>query len=136
MSRAIDAMVAEKVMGWTPDEYGCWSEGTHQSHGGRVRWCKADSEGLDRLNDAEVWSPSTDPAAYTEVIDYHATGYVEIHNGWGERDGERVGGWKCRIVVPGGEGEAREPTIGMAVCIAALRAVGVAEDEIQKARGK
>ena len=118
MSRAINRLVAIEVLGKAP----CGDRSMVADGSGLMGYTCPDYAG--------------NPFYWDQVIRHHATGYVEIHNGWGERDGERVGGWKCRIVVPGGEGEAREPTIGMAVCIAALRAVGVAEDEIEKTRGK
>jgi len=163
MSRAIDAMVAEKVMGWQwqvrlgtpkgwPKDKWCFPADRPtlaSMRGGLTKWSSSPTGDFEHcgLNEEEArWYAngirhenlphySTDPAACRELIDHHQTGYVEIHNGWGEVNGERVGGWHCRIVPPGPhEGVAREPTLEMAVCVACLRAEGVPEDQIEKAR--
>lgn len=147
MSRAIDAMVAEKVMGRTLSEgkecgccggQGAYPQCGHGREGRRTRPTMKpcpQCQGAKRLGIVRAPHYSTDPAACRELIDHHQTGFVEIHNGWGEVNGERVGGWHCRIVPPGPhEGVAREPTLEMAVCVASLRAEGVPESEIEKAR--
>lgn len=67
--REMDARVAEKVMGWPGCEDGLWSEGSHPSHGGRVRWCDHDSDAIDIYNDTEVWSPTTSVDAAFAVLE-------------------------------------------------------------------
>ncbi len=134
---SIDALVAERVLGWKKDEYGCWAEGTHPSHGGRVRWCEPDSEGLDSLNDAEVWSPSTDPAAMMVVVEklderklgIHITRMRSLKDGalsWTVEIHDRH---NCNSL-----GFADAKTMPMAFCLAALRAERVPEPEIQAAQ--
>lgn len=82
--------------------------------------------GLDVSNPfKEIPDYSRDPAAAWEVVEQFAVGYVQIDNGWREVNGERVGGWTCRIVAPGEVGEATAPTMEMAVALAALKAKGV-----------
>ncbi len=139
--KSIDAMIATHVMKWerkggwpvTPNdstEYGCWATGTHPSHGGRVRWCEPDSEGLDSLNDAEVWSPSTDPAAMMVVVEkMREHGWLWEANNYS--DGRHV--WSAEFGNGTQATEGNAPSLALAVSIAALRACAVPESDIAKA---
>jgi hypothetical protein len=109
----IDIAVHTDVMGYTyrPDD-----------ENGDFRWHDRDGNPCPLY--AEEPKYSTDWAAMGEVLERFSVGMVEIHNGWGEEHGDRVGGWACRICCPGEAGEARAHTLPLAVALAALKAVG------------
>lgn len=133
----IDALVATRVMGWTPDELGCYATDRHPSHGGRVRWCVEDSDALDSLNDAEVWSPSTDPAAMMVVkarlleIDREKHGGMTgLYSTWNPYNCR----WEVKIDWSSNKRfEAKHENECMAWCLLGLAVVGTTEDEITKA---
>lgn len=71
------------------------------------------------------FSPSTDIAAAMDVLD-HVVGcaYYEMDNGYGEVNGKRASGHYCKVVIPGGEGEAFTSTRELSICVACLKALG------------
>jgi hypothetical protein len=111
--RKIDAMVAEKVMGWAFNSSDWYVYKT--------------PEGDDIDDD---WSPSTDPAAMMMVVEKMrelglAIGMETDSNGW----------WVCVTLDkdPPISLHARSLTLPLAVCHAALRACAVPESDIAKA---
>jgi len=122
MSRAIDELIVFRVMGWVR-----WT-------GPSGRKCHGlPNEGGHR----DIPEYSTDPAAAMEVVEkMRALGRkVTIETGY--FGGKSV--WdvavSSSIKDPGGKsGIAVCETFAEAVCLAALRAVGVPEVEIEKAR--
>lgn len=116
---AIDAAVAEKVMGWTTqrDDFGRLTTDSPQ--------CRGLVVGYD-------YTPSTDTEQAMEVLkDITGAGYYQLDNGWRlDKDGNRVAGHTCRIVPCGPrEGEATADTPAIAICLAALMVDG---DDITK----
>lgn len=118
MSEKLDTLVAQKVMGWKPGPVGV-SEGLWTGPGvvGRV-WNSGHSR----------WSPTTNPDAMMSVVNRLILSLLNCGTLWivGTRTHETDG----RIVVE----LAQDKDVGVAVCIAALRAVGVHEADIEKAR--
>lgn len=132
MSNKIDAMVAEKVMGW----YGC-TEGCSKC-GDPTRCFFVDSDGSVWKHGGIVpFSPSTSISAAWEVVrrvrDFHG----EPFGGMGDMSIKFnpyaglwtvVFNWSNNMPV-----EGDSPSECTAICIAALKAVGVPESEIQEA---
>lgn len=126
MSRAIDAMVAERVMGWGqhPIMSDCWATGG-QSGGGVY------------FRQKHYFCPSDDSVHAMEVVEkMRALGHTVRAEAGGKAGtswqieflrGDDAGSWD-RI------GEAEEEKFPMGVSLAALRAVGVPEDQIEAAR--
>lgn len=124
----IDAAVAEKVMGWKswaspcvkhgePDD--CWLTGDESS--------PIERKSRDDKPFGFGWSPSTDMNHAVEAVDHRfgTSCSFQLDNGLKEVNGVLVGGWTCRIEAPGESGEATAGTPEIAICLAALRAVGV-----------
>lgn len=102
MSREIDAEVAEKVMGW----------------GHAHRWSDWTLKG--RVMAGNSWSPSTDIAAAWEVVEKVRETHEEVSLTCTEK------GYSCYIFksenhVPEG---FTSKTMPMAICLAALKALG------------
>lgn len=156
-NRRIDAMVAERVMGWIrktnrhasgyaddhvfeePDEW--WDELDNNWYDGAD---PTDNNPLDQVEDGtcredgEGWYPSTRIAAAWEVVEKmrelgravlitaspFGTAVSVVHIGDHPVDKSVLGACK-------GEDEISNPA--MSICLAALRAVGVSEQEISDA---
>ena len=106
--REMDALVAEKVMGWVAnhDNQPAWYTKDGQHTGNYIE----DSEG-------GAWSPSTDITAAWEVFVRVGISHLEA---WEEKDGWRL----ClgdSVAIRGAE------TVPHAICLAALKALGVVE---------
>jgi len=153
MSRKIDALVAEKVMG---KRY--WKElrAKHYlavaEHNGREPWTsrrlehqekerytpitamEAVSLGFWGDSDRNLPRYSTDIASAWEVVEkFNGTRYTIVVTAWGSNtysaslwDGE-----KCRELDSGNRDSAP-----LSICLVALRAVGVTESEIEAARNQ
>lgn len=115
--RALDALVAEKVMGAKPvktvwgkeKQYSCWSLG--------------EPDWYDDQGASELFNPlpsySTDIAAAWEVVAaLQATRHVHISD---TDDGSR---WVCEFIYGGPNALAEGSTLPEAICLAALKAVG------------
>lgn len=115
--RELDALVAEKVMGWIgpivwiEDEMGCdpymFPPGVIVS---------------ERDNDRMVPVYSTGIAAAWMVVDRME------ERGWMARISREMGSWNCRFVRPedtAGYVFDEDATAPLAICLAALRAVGM-----------
>lgn len=117
MSRKIDAMVAEKVMGWTLSKrvgYG-WPT------------CGA------KVPPSKVATYASRHAAVLGVVGKMNERGLWL-SAWQDEDTKDWWVQWCKGDLCNGElGEANADTLSLAVCIAALRAVGVPEDEIQAA---
>lgn len=128
MSNKIDAMVAEKVMMWYRCTEGC------SKCGDPTRCFFVDSDGSVWKHGGIVpFSPSTNISAALDVVEEWGVLPWNIDNGWREKDGERISGVTCKVTTHTGSFEATEKDMPMAVCVCALRAVGVDEATIQEA---
>lgn len=101
----LDAAVAERVMGWQPGGVEYRTDGT------KVVWFKP-----------EGWSPTTDANAMMEVVEKAREQGLHININAQPRSSWLVI-LSPRSVLSASSSSADEPTIGRAVCIAALRAV-------------
>jgi len=106
---ALDAVVAEVVMGWTQHRHmlDCWC-----------------IDGVLGFRQKHYFCPSTDIAAAMQVLEHVVgSGFYQIDNGWRPGpDGERIGGHHCRIATAGPEGpiDAIGETIPLAIARCAL----------------
>lgn len=117
MSKALDALVAERVMAWKL-----------RRANGYESWWTHDSIGRTKKHLAHKWSPSTDIAAAMEVF-AACDGVRDIHKSDLSTRKHSVR-W-----FDGMKGESvYGESLPECICIAALRAVGVDESEIEKAR--
>jgi hypothetical protein len=114
--REMDALIAEKVMGWTLGE-------PHEIHGWMMHGMVTVRDWVGSTNDAgithiEKWSPSTDIAAAWEVVEKLGDKFDELERG----DGGEF--WMC-VVYPDGfiPCVARAETAPLAICRAALLAM-------------
>lgn len=134
MSTALDRLVSEKVMGWPVIDFAA-----NAPKGGYIRAACA-YRGSDHPTDrCGKWSPSTEIGAAWEVVEHlrkqrSATDKMDdptwavALNGSGDRWICDVSDWRGRLDVSACNKEAC-----VAICLAALRAVGVPESEIQEA---
>ena len=106
--RELDALVAEKVMGWTIRN-GDWVDGE-----GYAQWEAFDSD----YSDSPRFAPSTDIAAAWAIFE-KTLGHVE-------RRGHPIPGeeWLATIWYEGKAGQAFADTAPLAICLAALKVVG------------
>ena len=113
--RELDALVAEKVMGWKVDN----------EHPYTTYYDGIDFMGSNCEDDQAYWSPSTDIAAAWQVVEkMRERGYDTCVSN-GERPPPNV--WEAEIYVyPGGLGGGCEKadTAPLAICLAALKACG------------
>ncbi len=134
--RELDALVAEKVMGWTRMSYeqayhyagrkeltGYWHSTTERDRYGRSKEMARAEDDLDYYQPEDAWSPSTDMAAAWEVVE-RLSANVEFDIGTALLPGTTATrGWMAsfqfRTFV------AFAPTAPYAICLAALKAVGV-----------
>lgn len=110
-NRQIDALVAEKVMGW----------GIHKRN--TAFWVKS-----DRVDEVEArpiafiheWQPSTDISQAWQVVEKLRNNiYCQIEF-WEDRN------YSVNIITESGNsGYKEDKSISMAICLAALQAVGV-----------
>ena len=147
MSRELDALVAEKVMGWRrrrmflaekrePSHFGPpdgqipargdWVWASPNQKSGDYHWLVEDFVGvIPEEQDEDGFHPSTDIAAAWEVVEKirrWSDGHLTLF--------AFTTGWKCLLVTPF-DGEVREmldwerqyPTAPLAICRAALKAV-------------
>lgn len=121
----LDRFVAEKVMGWAL----CSSNGLTPWH-----WWEGD--GVDALSDGgqlfadcagvPAWNPSEDIAHAWEVIERMKAlhGVWAIEEDEAVQDGEEFG-WQAEVLIQGDRAyRARGATAPLAICRAALAAVG------------
>lgn len=108
--RELDALLAEKVMGWKPSKDGRYWDGPDASRH------REDGPWLDAGE--SVWSPSQDIVAAWEVLEkVQEIGSLQNFGGFG---------WRCEIhtTTPGYHDCAGEAdTAPLAICRAALRSV-------------
>lgn len=134
--RELDALVAEKVMGWrrmTWTEYNTLTQSCSNSERLTYAWHDASGKMLDQVAetlkgvdepDDLAWSPSTDIAAAWEVVE-RLTGstkqwfYLEQCSVYADAKFEVSGAGD-----EDGEWSAREFDVPHAICVAALKAVG------------
>jgi len=125
--RELDALVAEKVMGWSSQADGLyWDAGNHRTRLvlGSIIAKKRDEMGLENAH-GFVFAPSTNIADAWEVV--RKMGMVLIENS-GEAFGQ-PDEWNVQFVGHDSEGEphwvsASASTCELAICLAALKAVG------------
>lgn len=126
MSRAIDRLVAEKVMGWEWIESLCC-------------WCPTHKDAtLAETRSKREWLPSTSIACAWEVVEKMRDGNRKV-----SMETIFAGGKLHNDVVVSGSiadlasiGCADEETMPFAICIAALHAVGVDAATIEAARNQ
>jgi len=107
----LDALVAEKVMGWRSDPHGMFwiGKGTHEDT--RI----TPTECPDCLTEFPAWSPSTSITDGMEVLDHFGDVMKRLlHN-------KGMNGWECIIDY---DHAAQADTAPLAICLAALKAVG------------
>ena len=123
-SQTLDALVAEKVMGWTwykPPAHlhllSYWTDGVERQD--------AQSVTLPHECTKGTWSPSSSIAAAWEVVEKFSDpehgSFVDL---WRRSDG-----WHCEIRSDTGNGFSAESglTAPLAICLAALKAIGVTD---------
>ena len=127
----IDALVAEKVMGWKPNQE-CTDENReiHEYYDGWIcTACEATGGwGSQDDHDTGLHRYSTDIAAAWEVAEKH------LHPDWDVdlyRDKVEGGSWECELVCWERKiaVTAVADTAPMAICLAALKAVGEKDTE-------
>lgn len=120
--RELDALIAEKVMGWTWDESTAWSPS-----GGR-------NSRTGRPDDPWWWLPhySTDIAAAWEVFEKIPMTIYAPHASLAAGEYENVDQWVAEARLPSKESISESAdTAPLAICLAALKALGSSEyDEI------
>ena len=124
--RELDALVAEKVMGWSSQADGLyWDAGNHRTRLvlGSIIAKKRDEMGLENAH-GFVFAPSTNIADAWEVV--RKMGMVLIENS-GEAFG-KLDEWNVQFVGHDKEGEPHwvsesAETVELAICLAALKAV-------------
>lgn len=117
----LDALVAEKVMGWIGRENELW---TDRATGKVQKW---GTDNCTTINDATTsfyFRPSTDIAAAWEIIEKKCIPYVKVDARGLHRGGQHFR-WVCQIW----NGSSAEilglaQTAPLAICRAALKAVG------------
>lgn len=117
----IDALVAEKVMGWK------W-------HNRLLCWVLGGVATLSETRSKRDYQPTRSIANAWEVVEHFGVLPVSIDNCWRDVGGERVSGWTCEITSHECTGEATASTAPLAICLAALRALGI-DVEKEIARG-
>lgn len=137
--RKIDAMVAENVMG-APVKWGViFGDDWYQEYPSRK---EAEADMNEGETELEHDGPkfSTDPAAMMVVVEKMCEAHWPYMKKPAPGDGDRE---RWRVTFHNKNGEtgvnARHgvsDSLPLAVCLAALRAVGVPESEIEAARGK
>lgn len=133
----LDELVATRVMKWTADADGLYATST-AAHGGRVRYCVPDSDAMDSVNDAEPWSPTTNIAHAWEVVEkMRSMGWWWSLSSFGGEKGD----WRFDVMMDhkSDPEETRQcvwaaKTAPLAITLAALRACGVTEGEIEAAQ--
>lgn len=113
--RELDALVAEKVMGWRIERY-------------MTNPPKPTGMGMppDSTTIAEIPAYSTDIAAAWEVVEkMRAQGFDNQFSWRADRPGHRSRPFACF----GRNGSAEADTLQKAICLAALKAVGVKMDD-------
>ena len=118
MSRKLDGLVAVHV--------------TKIITGPIVKWWGAKGENADG-GSVIIPAYSEENSAAWDVVEEWGVLPWNIDNGWREKDGERISGVTCKVTTHTGSFEATEKDMPMAVCVCALRAVGVDEATIQEA---
>jgi hypothetical protein len=120
MSRKIDALVAEKVMGW------------RVHHRNTAWWVKAEEENsaVSRpIAFVGTWAPSEDIADAWEVVEKMRGSVHDISVGWHDNKYTAV----ITVVIDTKCGfdqfQASADTAPMAICLAALKAKGVDIEE-------
>mgnify|MGYP001199937778 CR=1 FL=1 len=125
--RELDALIAEKVMGWSSQADGLyWDTGNHRTRLvlGSIIAKKRKEMGLENAQDF-VFAPSTNIADAWEVV--RKMGMVLIENS-GEAFG-KLDEWNVQFVGHDKEGEPHwvsesAETVELAICLAALKAKG------------
>lgn len=118
MSNKIDAMVAEKVMGWEWNTNG---------------WCRKGYKPQPHDVPVKPFSPSVDiDAAWMVWSNQHVRNHVEgVYPQL--RDDLTILHWVCPVRINASRFGCVQDTAPLALCLAALRAVGVDEATIQEA---
>ena len=124
--RELDALIAEKVMGWSSQADGLyWDTGNHRTRLvlGSIIAKKRKEMGLENAQDF-VFAPSTNISDAWEVV--RKMGMVLIENS-GEAFG-KLDEWNVQFVGHDKEGEPHwvsesAETVELAICLAALKAV-------------
>jgi len=115
--RERDALVAEKVMGWTNIR---WDAGTTWMRDCLDAWIGEPPEGEPYNNWPEsLYEFTTDISAAWQVVE---KGQLD-HLGWNAF----YKAWDCDVTIKGKMGRARADTAPLAISLAALNATGVIE---------
>jgi hypothetical protein len=130
--RELDALIAEKVMGWSSQADGLyWDAGNHRTRLvlGSIIAKKRDEMGLENAH-GFVFAPSTNIADAWEVV--RKMGMVLIENS-GEAFG-KLDEWNVQFVGHDKEGEPHwvsesAETVELAICLAALKAKEVTGEQ-------
>jgi hypothetical protein len=104
--RELDALVAEKVMGWKPVQIHSATD------------CYDDEHGISKC--LEFHQFSTDIACAWQVVEKLEVNFLFDIDNWNDQ-------WKCTVLERGNNRSwtAREKTFPLAICLAALKAYGV-----------
>lgn len=114
----IDALVAEKVMGWKPDD-----DDGHAWEDADGDWKAHRKDGPWMDTGEVIWSPSTDIAAAWEVVEKFSKFRIDNH---GHYDDPKLR-YMCEVYDEARDlhsGRVFGETAPLAICRAALRAVG------------
>jgi len=121
--RELDALIAEKVMGWSSQADGLyWDAGNHRTRLvlGSIIAKKRDEMGLENAH-GFVFAPSTNIADAWEVVErFVSEGVVFIVKGDGLRTGDFNPKW---TVLADNQPRTDADTAPLAICLAALKAV-------------
>jgi len=129
VDRALDALMAERVMGWTWMRDGWWSPDRKQ-----VVWADPRVEWMIAPVDAVEWSPSTDIAAAWQVVEkcefFTLDRRPPDDSRYGVVDGVKSEDviWGCSLTMNGVFATAVAATVPEAICRAALKSVGESLD--------
>ena len=120
--RELDALIAEKVMGWSSQADGLyWDTGNHRTRLvlGSIIAKKRKEMGLENAQDF-VFAPSTNIADAWEVVEKFVT--ADHRDGYDVQLSARSDGWMC-CIFPYEPVEGAD-TAPLAICLAALKAKG------------
>jgi hypothetical protein len=127
--RELDALVAERVMGWQVDTD---KEGYWCNDAGWTGWLVPESEADARYEQDRCWRPSTDITAAWQVVEHikerEGCGFFVA---WNKPEYGRPAHWSAGFIEAGNDGhghdytaEVEADTAQLAICKAALAAVG------------
>lgn len=139
--RELDAIVAEKVMGWRPwrSKHGYWNinipnEGVISTYGRRNYSEQYDSQTGEKLPEIQWWEDCNELPNYSTAIEaaWKVVGRLDNWRGFDFRlrwcNNEWEAGWFEKLRNdPEPRATATADTPAVAICLAALKAVGAME---------